>query len=50
MKTYYIYDISTDEYLGEIAASSAISAERKAAGTIAKDIDTDLIAAFSERF
>lgn len=50
MKTYYIYDITTDEYLGEIKAYTVTGAEQKAAGTIAKHIDTNNIAAFSEKY
>lgn len=50
MKTYYIYNIATDEYIGTVEANTITGAEQKAAGTIAKDIDTNLIAAFSEKY
>ena len=30
MKTYYIYDMQTDELIGEIEAGSVAEAERKA--------------------
>lgn len=49
MKTYYIYNIATDEYLGKVEANSTISAERKACG-IFTEIDSNLIAAFTEEF
>lgn len=50
MKTYYIYNIATDEYIGTVEANTISGAERKAAGTIAKEIDSEYIAAYSEKF
>lgn len=49
MKTFYIYNISNDEYLGEVTAYDILSAERKAFG-IFPDVNSDYIAAFSEKF
>lgn len=50
MKTYYIYNIATDEYIGTVEANTISGAENKAAGTIASDIDSNMIAAYSEKF
>lgn len=49
MKTYYIYNIATDEYLGKVEAADIISAERKAIKTLNIEIDSDYVAAFTER-
>jgi hypothetical protein len=51
MKTYYIYNIITDEFLGTVKASDSIQAELKALNEIKKTslLDTVYIAAFSER-
>lgn len=48
MRTYFIYDISTDELLGEVEATSVLDAERKAL-RIYEDIESTNIAAFTER-
>ncbi len=48
MKTYHIYNIATDEYLGEVRAYSVIEAERLAIKELNLNIDSDLVAAFSE--
>lgn len=53
MKTYYIYDISNDEFLGTVEASSISEAERKASRTEAifnRVSRTEYISAFTERF
>ena len=50
MRTYYIYNIATDEYIGTVEANTISGAERKAAGTIAREIDSEYIAAYSEKF
>lgn len=50
MKKYYIYNIATDEYIGSVEANSISGAEHKAAGTIAKEINSEYIAAYSEKF
>lgn len=50
MKTYYIYNIATDEYIGTVEANTISGAEYKAAGTIAREIDSEYIAAYSEKF
>lgn len=50
MREYYIYNIATDEYIGTVEANTISGAERKAAGTIAKEIDSEYIAAYSEKF
>ena len=50
MREYYIYNIETDEFIGTVRACSISGAERKAAGTIAKEIDSEYIAAYSEKF
>jgi hypothetical protein len=51
MKTYYIYNIITDEFLGTVKASDSIQAELKALDEIEKTslLDSVYIAAFSER-
>lgn len=49
MTTYYIYNIATDEYLGEVIAFTINGAEYKACG-IFTDIPVEYIAAFTERF
>jgi len=50
MKTYYIYNIITDEFLGTVKASDSIQAELKALDELPKTslLDTVYIAAFSE--
>lgn len=48
MKTYKIYNIETDEFLGEVRAFSVIEAERLAIKELGLTISSDLIAAFSE--
>ena len=50
MKTYYIYNIATDEYLGEVRALSILDAERTAIKVLDLMIDSDKVAAFSEKF
>ncbi len=49
MNTYYIYDISNDNFLGTVEANSIAGAERKACG-IFTEIDSNYIAAFSYKF
>lgn len=49
MREYYIYNIETDEFIGTVRACSICGAELKAAQTIASDISSNAIAAFSER-
>lgn len=51
MTTYFIYNIATDEYLGEVKASSIRAAELKAIKELnITEISSDLVAAFTERF
>lgn len=50
MKTYYIYNISTDEFLGEVKATSVLSAELKAIETLTLNIPSEYVAAFTEKF
>lgn len=47
MTTYYIYNIATDEYYGEVKASSVISAERKALTELNINESSEFVAAFS---
>ena len=50
MKTYYIYNILTDEFLGTVEASDSIQAEFKAADKFQDSALNSLyIAAFSEK-
>lgn len=52
MKTYYIYNIANDEFLGTVEASSVSEAERKASKIeeiYNKVESTDYISAFTER-
>ena len=52
MKTYYIYNIANDEFLGTVEASSVGEAERKASEIeeiYDKVENTDYISAFTER-
>lgn len=49
MTTYYIYNIATDEYLGEVKASSVDAAELKAIRELKITIRSDYVAAFTER-
>ncbi len=48
MRTYYIYDYQTDEFLGEVKADSIIQAEIKASGIF--NIDSEQLYAFTEKF
>ena len=50
MRTYYIYNILTDEFLGEVTASSITSAELKALKTLNIEISSEYVAAFTEKF
>ena len=50
MKTYYIYDITTDEFLGEVRATSITAAELKALKELNIEISSEYIAAFTEKF
>lgn len=50
MKTYYIYNISTDEFYGEVKASSVDAAELKALTELNITISSNYIAAFTEKF
>ncbi len=47
MKTYYIYNYQTDEFLGEVKADSIIQAEIKASGIY--NIESENVCAFSEK-
>ncbi|MCM1200254.1 MAG: hypothetical protein NC548_31230 [Lachnospiraceae bacterium] len=47
MKTYYIYNNQTDEFLGEVMAVSIIDAEIKASAKF--DVYSDELYAFSEK-
>lgn len=49
MKTFYIYNILDDSYLGKVEATDIISAEIKAIKTLNIEIISDYVAAFSER-
>ena len=49
MKTYYIYNISNDEYLGEVKANSIVDAEYKACGVFL-DVESDYISAFTTKY
>ena len=49
MKTYYIMNLATDEWLGEVEAYDIDSAEFKACG-IWTNIDSVYIVAFSNKF
>lgn len=49
MRTYYIYNIATDEYLGEVIASDTLSAEFKACGMF-DEIPSEYLLAFTEKF
>ena len=49
MKTYYIYNILTDEFLGTIEAESVDKAELKFAQQADTVISSLYIAAFSEK-
>ena len=48
MRTYYIYNIYTDEYIGELEASSVLDAEFKAWDVFG--VCTDDVYAFTEKF
>lgn len=50
IKTYYIYNIATDEFVGEVEAYDTLGAERKAIKTLKFDFNADYIAAFTEKF
>lgn len=50
MKTYYIYNLENDDFLGTVNATSIASAEAKAIKDLAyTNIPSEFIAAFSER-
>lgn len=49
MTTYYIYNIATDEYLGEVKALSVDAAELKAIRELKITIRSDYVAAFTEK-
>ena len=49
MKTYYIYNIATDEFIGEVKADSINTAELKAIKALNITFNSDLVAAFTER-
>lgn len=49
MKTYYIYNIATNDYIGEVKADNVDSAEFKAIKELHITFDSNLIAAFSEK-
>lgn len=48
MKTYYNYNIYTDEYIGELKASSVLDAEFKTWDVFG--VCTDDVYAFTEKF
>lgn len=48
MKTYYIYDFQTDEFICEVRAWSIVDAEIRACKELNKGSDD--VYAFSERF
>lgn len=50
MKTFYIYNIATDEYIGEVKAIDTVSAEFKAIKELNIQFNSDYVAAFSEKF
>lgn len=50
MKTYYIYNIITDEFLGEVKATSINAAELKAIRELNIKVSSDYVAAFTEKF
>lgn len=50
MKTFYIYNITTDEYIGEVKADSVLSAELKAIKELNITFNSDYVAAFSEKY
>lgn len=50
MRTYYIYDIITDEYLGEVKAANVDAAELKAIRELNITIASDRIAGFTEKY
>jgi hypothetical protein len=50
MKTYYIYNLATDEYIGQVEATSTTTAELKAIKELnITEISSDMVAAFTER-
>lgn len=50
MKTYYIYNLENDDFLGTVNATSIASAEAKAIKELENtDIPSEFIVAFSER-
>ena len=49
MKTYYIYNITTDEYIGEVKATNVDSAELKAITELKITFSSDYVAAFTEK-
>lgn len=48
MKTYYIYNILNDEFLGTVKANSIDEAELKAIQTLNVNVTSNYIAAFTE--
>ena len=50
MKTYYIYNIATDEYIGTVETTNVDSAEFKAIKELNITFSSDLIAAFTEKY
>ena len=49
MKTYYLYNILTDEFLGTVTAAGIIDAERKGAKKDGMKLLSIYIAAYSEK-
>lgn len=49
MKTYYIYNILTDEFLGTVDARGIIDAERKGAKLYGSELLSIYITAYSEK-
>ena len=49
MKTYFIYNILTDEFLGTVEADSIAHAELKAAQTFKYDLLSIYLAAYTEK-
>ncbi len=47
MKTYYVYNYQTDEFLAEVKADNVIQAEIKVAGMF--NLDSENVYAFSEK-
>ena len=49
MRTYYIYNLKTEEWIGEVKANSILEAERKALTELKIDEESQYIAAFTEK-